>query len=251
MFKFLVFAGTSEGRKIIEYLLRCNACVHACVATEYGKELLDTQENLIIYAKRMDFDQMVQLIQSQRFDLVIDATHPYAKEVTENSKAACEKCKVRYLRVSRPVKKIEGCIFVETIQKAAEYLSDTQGPILLTTGSKQLKAFTVIKDFSTRIYPRILPVPENIQYALELGYQGKNLICMQGPFSQEMNLAMLRQIHAAYLVTKESGDAGGFLEKITAAKTAGAVPIVVGRPAPQEGYTYEEILELLRADFAL
>ena len=63
-----------------------------------------------------------------------------------------------------------------------------------------------------------------------LGFSGKNLICMQGPFTEDLNVAMLRQAQASWMVTKESGKSGGFLEKVQAAEEAKAVLVVVGRP---------------------
>lgn len=53
---------------------------------------------------------------------------------------------------------------------------------------------------------------------------------MQGPFSKEMNLALLNDLNVRYFVTKESGKSGGFLEKVQAAKESGAVLVVIGRP---------------------
>ena len=60
---------------------------------------------------------------------------------------------------------------------------------------------------------------------------------MQGPFDEEMNLAMLRATRAAWLVTKDTGDAGGYAAKLRAAERAHAKVIVIGRPAQREGQT--------------
>ena len=65
--------------------------------------------------------------------------------------------------------------------------------MLLTTGSKELKAFTALPDFEKRLYARVLSTPEVATMAASLGFVGKHLICMQGPFSKELNTAMLKQ----------------------------------------------------------
>ncbi|MDQ9832305.1 precorrin-6A/cobalt-precorrin-6A reductase, partial [Acinetobacter soli] len=78
-----------------------------------------------------------------------------------------------------------------------------------------------------------------------LGLEGKHLIGMQGPFSKEMNTAMIRQIQAAWMVTKESGTSGGFLEKYLAAKETECGLVVIGRPKEEEGISLEACLELL------
>ena len=101
MYKLLLFAGTTEGRELAEYLAGCKAQVTACVATEYGETLISPQTNLTVHAGRMDRQQMQQLIQQEGFDLVIDATHPYAAVVTQNIAAACQEASVPLYRCLR------------------------------------------------------------------------------------------------------------------------------------------------------
>ena len=74
---------------------------------------------------------------------------------------------------------------------------------------------------------------------------------MQGPFSEEMNVAMLKSVGARYLVTKDSGTAGGFDEKVTAARVAGATLVIIGRPPQREGLTLPETIDLLCREFQL
>ena len=65
---------------------------------------------------------------------------------------------------------------------------------------------------------------------------------MQGPFSLEMNRALIRQFHIRYLVTKESGRTGGFLEKIKAAEAEGITACVIGNPEKQNsGDTFTQV----------
>ena len=68
---------------------------------------------------------------------------------------------------------------------------------------------------------------------------------MQGPFSAEMNLALLHQTEARYFVTKESGKAGGFGEKLEAAKEAGAILVAVARPG-EDGESLESVERLMK-----
>ena len=78
MCKICVFAGTTEGRELIEFLCTQQADITACVATEYGQTLLEPRENLTVFARRMNQTEMAELLAREQFDLVIDATHPYA-----------------------------------------------------------------------------------------------------------------------------------------------------------------------------
>ena len=260
MYKVLIFAGTVEGRLVAEYLAAANIPVLVSVATAYGAQLLEQSfdyphPDLQITQGRLDMEEMERLMQQEDCELVIDATHPYAAIVSENIQKACEKTgkeRIRLLRESEQEwDQSEGCVLVHSVKEAAEYLKQTSGNVLITTGSKELAEYTVIPEFEKRLYPRFLPAPGAVEDALTLGYQQKNMICMQGPFSMEMNRAMLDQIHASWLVTKESGKAGGFEEKLEAARKAGARLLVVGRPVEENGLSMQEVFQLLKERFSI
>jgi precorrin-6Y C5,15-methyltransferase (decarboxylating) len=251
MYKICVFAGTGEGRRLVDFLKEQDALVTACAATEYGGELIEPAERLTVHAKRMDEREMEELFQIERFDLVIDATHPYASAVTENLMQACLNTGTEYLRLERAGGEApESAFCVPDTAAAVEYLSGTVGNILLTTGSKELAAFSGITDFAERTFARVLPVESSITACREAGLKPAHILAMQGPFSVGMNAAMIRSVNAAYVVTKESGKAGGFEEKALAAKKAGAKLIVIGRPESGAlGLSFPETLELLEKRF--
>ena len=245
MEKILLFAGTTEGRFIWEYCSELKIPVTASVATEYGESVLPPNEISDILVGRLDEQQMEELLFGSQFRLVIDATHPYAREVTINIKTACIKQNIPYIRVLRESQIIPGVIQVDNINEAANYLNTHEGIALITTGSKELQVFSQIRDYRKRFTVRILPDYENVKQCLDLGFTGRNLICMQGPFSEEFNLALLKEIKASYLVTKEAGSYGGFLEKVHAAEKAGVQVIVIKRPEAEEGYAFKEVIEKL------
>lgn len=247
MSEILIFAGTSEGRAVAEFLNERGQKAHVCVATEYGESLLPQGEFLEISHERMDRDQMEALMASMGPDiLVVDATHPYAVQVTENIRQACAAVKAPYLRLIRPLGGTDdGAVYVKDTAEAVEYLKATKGDILVTTGSKELKAFCALPDYKNRVYARVLSIPQVAASCAALGFEGKHLICMQGPFSRELNAAMIRQLHTRWLVTKESGVAGGFQEKCLAARDTGSRLVIIGRPRQEEGLTLAECLEEL------
>ena len=251
MFKLCVFAGTSEGRRIVDLLKQQEALVTACVATEYGGELIEPGENLTVRSGRMDEIEMDELFKLERFDLVIDATHPYASAVTENVMTACLNTQTEYLRLERGGEGApESAVCFADIPTAVEYLSGTIGNILLTTGSKELGAFSGITDFAKRTFARVLPVESSITACREAGLKPAHILAMQGPFSAGMNAAMIKSVNAAYVVTKESGREGGFEEKVLAAQKAGAKLVVIGRPdSGAIGLSFGETMELLEKRF--
>lgn len=247
MSEILIFAGTSEGRAVAEFLNERKQRARVCVATEYGESLLPQGEYLTISHQRMDREQMEALMTAMGPDsLVIDATHPYAVQVTENIRQACTATGVSYLRLIRHSQKAAGdAVYVKDTAEAVEYLKSTQGDILVTTGSKELEAFCALPDYKNRVYARVLSLPQVAASCAALGFEGKHLICMQGPFSRELNVAMIRQLQTRFLVTKESGAAGGFLEKCLAAQDTGSRLVIIGRPRREEGMTLTEGLKTL------
>lgn len=241
MCRVIVFAGTTEGYEISRFLSSHGVAVWAWVATEYGGKSLEEGECLRVTARRLTAEEMRALFEREQPELVLDATHPYAAEVTQNIRRACEETGSCYQRVLREQGAYQSrAVYVESTEAAVEFLKTTAGNILLTTGSKELEKFTALADYQNRLYARVLSLPSVLEACRELGIEGKNLIGMQGPFSRELNSAMLRQFDCAYLVTKDTGRAGGFQEKIDAALECGAIPVIIGRPLKEEGLSLRE-----------
>lgn len=241
MCKILVFAGTAEGYALAEYLYGTQVSAHICTATDHGAEKIREREGFTCSGHRMDGEEIEAFLRAGGFSHVVDATHPYAVQVSSNIRGACERVKIPYMRVLRESAGGEGSggiHYVDSIEAAVELLESTQGNILVTTGSKELAAFTRLSDYRERVYARVLSLPSVVQSCAELGFTGSHLICMQGPFSQEMNEAMLRQWDCKYLVTKDTGQAGGFQEKWDAAGSQGAELVVIGRPTQEQGESF-------------
>lgn len=232
MDKILLFAGTTEGRELAEYLNRHEVETHVCVATEYGEKLMVEGRFLHTHAGRLTDEEMAKMMQGEGFTLTVDATHPYAAVVSGNIRQACDVTGTEYVRLTRTSSGETGnCVSVGSVQEAVEFLKNTTGNILVTTGSKELYYFTALPDYKERVYARVLSTPEVAAACKELGFEGKHLICMQGPFGEDLNTAMLRHVDAVWMVTKESGKNGGYEDKLRAAKKARAKVVLVGRPA--------------------
>ena len=251
MYKVIVFAGTTEGYEISCFLSENQLPVLACVATEYGSKSLQENSCLHVQAGRLDEQQMRNLFFREKPELVLDATHPYAAEVTQNIRKACEETGVSYTRILRTGSEQQNAVYVRDAKEAAEYLKGTEGNVLLTTGSKELAVFTSVSDYNKRLFARVLSLPSVIESCQALGFEGRNLIAMQGPFSKELNQAMLEQYQCKYLVTKDSGKAGGFLEKIQAAEALGVTAVIIGRPLAEEGLSLKECRHMLIERYGL
>ena len=276
LIKILIFSGTTEGRELVEFLADYPVQVYASVATDYGKECMKPQGNLTVLTGRMDEPDICDFLKKVHPDLVIDATHPFARVVTENIKAACGETKIDYLRClrekggnkhtdkSKPESAeqepdmgqpmdwmnmdLPESIVVGSVQEAADFLAQTKGKILITTGSKELACYQSIPDYKERCYARVLSTEQAVKDSHRLGFEGAHLIAMQGPFSVEMNVATLKLTQAEWFVTKESGKNGGYEEKVRAAQDAGVHLVVVGRPE-ETGESLEQVKEILKDRF--
>lgn len=251
MSSILLFAGTTEGRRIAEGCRKRPVTLYVSVATEYGESLIEPAENIHILHGRKGADEIAALLQETGAELVIDATHPYAAEITRTLQEICRNRNAEYLRVLRDRERVlsEICEFVDDTGAAISYLNGVQGNVLLTVGSRELARYTEVTDYRSRLYARILSLPEAVEQAFSIGLEGSHLICMQGPFSEELNTAMMRSLNIRYLVTKDSGAAGGFPEKIRAAKACGVTPVVIRRPVSEAGIGAEECLTRLGERF--
>lgn len=250
MYKICVFAGTTEGRELIEFLSGQDISVTACVATEYGETLLPNADNLTVSAKRLPVGEIIGMLQENTFDLVIDATHPYATSITESISGACQETHTEYLRLLRGASNVpEGAVYVADIASAVAFLNTTEGRILLTTGSKDLPAFSQIENFSQRVFARVLPMESSLLACRNAGVKPAQIIAMQGPFSQEMNEAILHFTHAKWMVTKDGGDVGGFEAKAAAARKMGTQLVVIGRPPQCDGVDFSRTVSLLCSRF--
>ena len=267
----LIYSGTTEGRELAECLAEAHIPCIVCVATEYGRLVMPPLEGVRILEGRMNVEQMRMLAQSENVRVVVDATHPYATEVTENIKMSVQKIhtvggqaaelaqrlgrrngenanEVPYLRLLRQIKEeaewknVQGIHWMTDHGDCVEKLCKKEGNILLTVGSKELMHYSSASELKDRLYVRVLPGVESLLLCEKCGMRGKQVIAMQGPFSKEMNKALMMQYDIRSVVTKESGSVGGFAEKLQAAQEIGADCYIIKSPKEEDGYDFAEIL---------
>ncbi len=234
--RFVIFSGTTEGRKLSALLAEAGAKVTVCVASDYGSEEQGRIPGVETRTGPQSPEEKTELLEDCA--LCIDATHPYATHVTASVREACRKAGVPYLRLLRPASETEGARCFETAKDAALWLGRQEGNILLTTGAKELSAYADIDP--ERLYPRILPSHASLGACEQLGIPHRNIIAMQGPFSSELNRAIIHQYRIRYLVSKDGGVPGGFPEKAEAARETGTELIVLCRPE-ENGLDFETV----------
>lgn len=244
----LVIGGTSEARAIARELARRGAGVLVSTATAYGARLA-LEDGVGVLQGRMEEKEIKSLIAAKGIRVVIDASHPFATGVTEASSGACAGGEAKYIRYARPWEQemeYPGVEAVNSYQEAAGRACDLGNTIFLSTGSKTAGIFlNMARDRGRRVIIRVLPDPGVISRLLDIGFSPLELVAMQGPFSEEVNLALWRHFLVDVVVTKESGPAGGLGEKLSAARRLGIPVVIIKRPPepPDAVYSLEEAVE--------
>ena len=241
MFKLLIFGGTTEGRLAAEFCEKSRVSCKVCVATDYGASLLPRQ--IKVHIGRLDREQMARFMINGDFTHILDATHPYAKEATENIRAACESVNLPYYRLIRDRAELSGDI-VDSLDEAIDLMNKLDGNILCTLGSKNMAEMARVSGYKERVWLRVLPADEVLKKARNIGIDEGHVILGQGPFSVGQNIEHIRLCNAKILLTKESGSAGGYPEKIQAAKNSGIRLITLARPV-ENGMTLDEVKKII------
>ena len=248
--KIFLMAGTEDGRKLAEFLLKRGVEVTASVVSDYGKKLLAQYQNISINNKKLDAAELAEFLTVGKFAALVDASHPYAVEATKNAVDACAKVNIPYLRFERATGKFErlNACHVSSYEDAAIKAAELGKNIFLTTGSKTLKIFVELLK-GCNITARVLPTAEVLAQCEKLGLTPKQIIAMQGPFSTELNIEMFKQAGAEVIVTKDSGQIGGADTKIAAAQILNLPVVIIDRPKifyPNVAATFEEVLAFLK-----
>ena len=157
----LVLGGTLDSRLLTDLLLEEGKEVCYSSLTNIAADQISENPLLKKISGQLDAGTLRETITIYNINLCIDATHPYAREISENAIWACDAMNIDYIRLERPSNIDEGedIVAYNSYEEARDYLIGAMGKsdrnILLTTGSRQLEAFEGLpKD---RTYIRVLP----------------------------------------------------------------------------------------------
>jgi Precorrin-6x reductase len=169
-------------------------------------------------------DGLANYLATERFDAVIDATHPFAATISAHAVAACAARGIPLLRLVRsPWERVPGdrWIDVPDMAGAVAAVADLASRVFLATGPGHLDAFAdvrgvwfLVRSFATP--PAPLPLAE---YAL---------LVARPPFTIDSETALLRAHAIGALVTKQSG--GPTAAKLAAARALGLPVVMIARP---------------------
>ena len=232
-----VFAGTSDGNALAAQLaaqLKPQGYpVVVSTATEYGATLAAQDcPGVTVWAGRQGVEARKQALQKHAARLLVDATHPFATQMSEQLMGLSASLSIPYLRYERPSTVTAGTHLCDDMAAAAQAAIARGKRIFLATGSKDLASFLQAPGAAEcEWFVRVTAEPEFLQRALDLGVPRSQLCAMQGPFSSGFNRALWQDWQIDCVVTKDSGDAGGYQAKLDAATELGIPLLTVRRPA--------------------
>ncbi|ADR20008.1 precorrin-6A reductase [Calditerrivibrio nitroreducens] len=219
--KILILGGTSDTEKYLNICSKNEFIIS--VATEYGYKIFSKKfgkDRVIL--KRFDEKSLEDFIKENSIYKIIDTTHPFAKEITKIAKDAANNLNIIYESMIRENEiniTYEKLIYVNSLKEAITFLRENDfKKILLTIGSKMIKHFSFLNE---KAHVRILPFEQSIKDVLEAGFDYDKIIAIQGPFSKDFNKAIIKEFEIELLVTKVSGQSGGYEEKVEACREMG------------------------------
>lgn len=248
--------GTSEGKKILSLINKYTDNIAVSTATIYGGQLLKDYRIQDLNTRPLDKNELFIWVKKNDIKVLVDGSHPYAQEVTQNAIECAEKLNIKYIRYERPgvLESIhsENIIRVKSYDEAIKYFKKLDGNILNTTGGNNASRFAHI-DFEHRVIHRILPSVSVLSKLLDNGIKVRDIIAMQGPISCELEMGFIQQFNIKGILTKDSGIEGGCLEKFKAVQNLGIKLIVIEKPTFDYNMQFndpERLIEYIAARYS-
>ena len=235
--RILLLGGTKDSTNIIEHVKNnYDAYILTTTTTEYGAKLAKESGSDEVIARPLPKDELTEIIKKENIDLLIDATHPFAAHITQTSVSIANELKMPFIRFERPITNLENIDtshihYVNSFDEAGKLIENEflEGNVLHFAGANTMEE--VLKHVSVdRFYPRILKVESSIEKCEMLGVDPSHIIPMNGAASLDENLELIEKYDASVMITKESGEIGGVVEKIEAANEKDIAVIMIQRP---------------------
>jgi cobalt-factor III methyltransferase len=246
-----VFSGTADGNVLAAELSGRGHRVIVSTASDYGAEVASIAlPNVEIRSGRRGVAARRNELNVSRAVAIVDATHPFAIEISGQLTQLAEELNIPYIRYERPAVILPSFARqVEDMLAAARLAIEIGQRIFLATGIKDLDTFVPQQGSEHREwFLRITPDTSSLELALKAGIPRSRICAMQGPFSTEFNIALWSAWKVDCVVTKESGEVGGFSSKAEAANKLGISLIVVRRPQinyPVVAFDFNSVANLL------
>ena len=248
-----LIGGTSDSATIAQMLLDSDIPFIVTVTTKTACSLYCTDEIAVGRMNRVEMESFCQ----KGIVAVVDASHPYAVEVSQSAIAVAAKANLPYLRYERV--KYPGSTAIQTNANitelasfddlvAGDYLQNKR--VLLTVGCKALPLFQPWQSKAV-LFARVLPKISSLETALTSGFKSDRLIAIRPPLERALEKALWQQWQINLVVTKASGTAGGEDVKRQVAADLNIPLIIITRPQvvyPRQTSVFAEVVAFCRVN---
>lgn len=238
-----ILGGTLDARDLVDRLDDFSNLLVTVVSKE-AKDLLPKELDVRVGA--LDKEAMEKFVIDEKIDLILDLTHPFAKEVSQNVKEVAKKKDIQLIRFVRESFKTDPFVeYVNSYQEAASLLENTEGNVLFTIGANKIEDFIPYKKNQRFIY-RVLPTLDSLQKLYDQGVSMKDIVAMMGPFSEDLNISLIKTFDIAITISKEGGPGSGFEDKIKACKKTNTRLIAIKQDEKEGNYSLEDIVKIIK-----
>ena len=239
--RILLLGGTKDSINIIQHIKKkYEYYILTTTTTEYGAKLANEGGSDDTIARPLPKEELIETIKDYNIDILIDATHPFAEHITKTSVSIANELKIPFIRFERPTTDLKNIDtsnihYVNSFDEAGKLIANdfSKGNVLHFAGANTME--DVLKYVSPeRFYPRILKVDSSLEKCEKLNVNPDHIIPMTGAASIEENIELIEKYDATVMITKESGEVGGVVEKIKAANQKDVAIIMIQRPKIDE-----------------
>ena len=239
--RILLLGGTKDSINIIQHIKKkYEYYILTTTTTEYGAKLANEGGSDDTIARPLPKEELIETIKDYNIDILIDATHPFAEHITKTSVSIANELKIPFIRFERPTTDLKNIDtsnihYVNSFDEAGKLIATdfSKGNVLHFAGANTME--DVLKYVSPeRFYPRILKVDSSLEKCEKLNVNPDHIIPMTGAASIEENIELIEKYDATVMITKESGEVGGVVEKIKAANQKDVAIIMIQRPKIDE-----------------
>jgi precorrin-6A/cobalt-precorrin-6A reductase len=234
--KIWLIGGTQESAELARAIAQTQIPCLISVTTEAARSLYPVVSNLHIQVGKLATDQIQSFLQTEQITAILDASHPFAVEISQLAIAISTELAIPYLRFERPTSESATLDERDSILHLDSFATLLSGDyligerVLLTIGYRPLALFQPVQSEST-LFARILPSPIALETALAAGFTTDRLIALRPPIDLALEKALWQQWQISLVVTKASGSPGGEDIKRQAALELGTKLIVIDRPS--------------------
>ena len=243
MSQIWLIGGTKDSADLAQAIADTQISSIVTVTTNSAKNLYPS--HFPVKIGRFSREQMAQFCLQEKIIAIVDASHPFATEVSQNAIATAQLKNIPYLRYERNLCQLSDHHLAldsfETLLNG-DYLQGHR--VLLTVGCKVLPQFKTWQNRAT-LFARVLPKVDSLQIASDSGFTSDRIIAIRPPLTVEFETVLWRQWRISLVVTKASGKPGGEDIKRQVANSLGITLITIARPKifyPQQTSCIKKIM---------